>query len=185
MKQRTILELKESFKALGYVWPSFHIIGVRSRENKPNSFDDLIYVIDKEKVSCYPCTTDPGSYWLNHPMNVEGTAVLVPNQYIDTWAIGLHRGKYKALRQLRDVSVYRDNDRDNIAEKGSIQKGLFGINIHRANELSTSVLVDKWSAGCQVISSPKDFKEFLSSCISSKLQMFTYTLLEESYLESL
>lgn len=29
--------------------------------------------------------------------------------------------------------------------------GLFGINIHRANENHRSINVDKWSAGCQVL----------------------------------
>lgn len=29
----------------------------------------------------YPCTTDPGTYFLNHPMNKSGTALLKHGQY--------------------------------------------------------------------------------------------------------
>jgi hypothetical protein len=56
---------------------------------------------------------------------------------------------------------------------------LFGINIHRANEKSISTIIDKWSAGCQVLNNPADFKKILTLAKESKKLNFTYTLLKE------
>jgi len=176
----TIAELKKEFLKLKYDWFPFHIVGIRSKENKPNVFDDLIGVVVNDSIKWYSCTTNAGTYWLNHPMNVNGTAVLKCNQYIDSWALGLHQGKYKALRQIKKVEVWRDNDKDSLSEEqGKIDSGLFGINIHRANINGESVLVDKWSAGCQVINNSSNFKDFISLCEKSKQNFFTYTLLSE------
>jgi hypothetical protein len=113
-------------------------------------------------------------------MNPKGTAVLKPGQYIDTWAFGLHQGKYEALKQVKPVTVYRDKDLDDKSEETAVtDTGLFGINIHRANEKAISKIIDKWSAGCQVLNNPADFKTLLDSCKESKLKAFTYTLLKE------
>ena len=64
----------------------------------------------------------------------------------------------------------------------TIEEGIFGINIHRSNPAQASVVNEKWSAGCQVFSSPKDFDEFMAIIDeASRLwgDKFTYTLLEE------
>ena len=67
--------------------------------------------------------------------------------------------------------------------KNLLQKVLFGINIHRATKYAgkKSTQVDKWSAGCQVIASNDDWKEFMSICRKSRDtwgNSFTYTLIE-------
>jgi len=180
MRNYTIAELKTEFKRLNYQWLPFQVVGIRSKENKPNAFDDIIGIIQNDTIKWYTCTTNAGTYWLLHPENVSGTAVLKCNQYLDSWALGLHQGKYKALKQIKPISVWRDNNHNAIAEeKGNIDTGMFGINIHRANEFAVSTLVEKWSAGCQVLNNPKDFKEFLGTCEKSKLNFFTYSLLNE------
>ena len=113
-------------------------------------------------------------------LNPKGTALLKPNQYVDTWQIGLHQGKYEALVQAKPVDVYRDKNLNDLAEEtSSIDRGLFGLNIHRASETITSKLIDKWSAGCQVLNNPVDFKELLHECKLSGKKTFTYTLLRE------
>ena len=117
MKQYTIDELKQEFKKHNYEFPQFHLVGIRSRANKPNEFDDLIAVINNNQISWYTCTTNPGQYWLLNLANPKGAAMLVPNQYINCWKLGLHQGKYEALTQCREVSVYRDKDKDNLAEE--------------------------------------------------------------------
>jgi hypothetical protein len=180
MKKYTIEELKSEFKRLGYYWLDFQIIGVRSKENTPNKFDDLIGVVTGgSKIDWYSCTTNPGTYWLKNLLNPKGTALLKPAQYIDTYIIGTHK-TYQALVQARSVTVYRDGDKDEIAEETSIlDTGYFGINIHRASSNYVSQLIDKWSAGCQVINNPADFKFILDKCKQSKLKHFTYTLLKE------
>ena len=64
-------------------------------------------------------------------------------------------------------------------EQGKEDTGIFGINIHRANELVASKNIDKWSAGCQVLNDPKQFRALLDKCEASKKKYFTYTLLHE------
>jgi hypothetical protein len=180
MKQYTIQELKAEFTRLGYKWFPYHFVGVRSKANLPNQFDDLFALIQGDNIRWFTCTTNPGTHWLKNILNPKGAALLKPNQYVDTWEIGLHQGKYEAFRQCKPVEVYRDGDKDDVAEETSvIDKGLFGINIHRANEKAISKLIDKWSAGCQVLNNPADFALLLSSAKESKQKHFTYTLLRE------
>jgi hypothetical protein len=180
MKKYTIQELKTEFIRLNYKWFNFQFIGIRSKANLPNQFDDLFILIDGDKINYYTCTTNAGTHWLKNLLNPKGCAVLVPNQYVDTWKIGLHQGKYKAFVQNKEVSVYRDKNKNDIAEETlSIERGLFGINIHRANEKFVSKLVDKWSAGCQVLNSPSDFMDVLTKAERSQNKYFTYTLLKE------
>lgn len=178
MKIYSIEELNKEFKKLNYKWFDFHIVGIRSKSNEPNKFDDLIGIVKGDTITWFTCTTNPGTFWLENPSNKLGTALLVPGQYIDTYGFGLHQGKYRALKQYKEVSVYRDNDKDKVAEvTNTIDKGLFGINIHHAGK--ASVNIDKWSAGCQVVSNLADWALFLKMCEDSKLKSFTYTLLNE------
>ena len=180
MKRYTTTELKTEFVKNNYTWFNFMLVGVRSKANIPNEFDDLLGVIRNDKITWFTCTTNPGTHWLKNLLNPKGTALLKPGQYIDTWKLGLHQGKYEALCQAKPVTVYRDKDLDNIAEEtATLDTGLFGINIHRANETAISKFVDKWSAGCQVLNNPADFKELLAQCKLSSLKIFTYTLLNE------
>ena len=180
MKALTIEELKAQFTELGYKWPTIHVVGIRSKANEPNKFDDLIGLVQGDQVNWYTGTTNPGTFWLNHPMNSLGTAVLKAGQYVDTYVIGLHQGKYTALKQAKKVTVFRDADKDSVAEEqGKEDTGLFGINIHRANESTESKNIDKWSAGCQVLNNGLQFKELIQACIKSGKKSFTYTLLHE------
>lgn len=180
MKQYTIDELKQEFKKHNYEFPQFHLVGIRSRANKPNEFDDLIAVIDNNQISWYTCTTNPGTHWLLNLLNPKGAALLKPGQWKDSWQIGLHQGKYQALTQCKPITVFRDGNKNNIAEESKVtETGIFGINIHRANEKLVSKLIDKWSAGCQVLNNPQQFNELLTKCKQSKLKTFTYTLLNE------
>ncbi len=166
-----------------------NIIGVRTDNVKPNSFDDKIYVFFKNsegKVIQYEfkATTDPGTYWLKNPMNPQGTAILKEGQYINTYGVGLHRGKYMALVQKRPVTVMRDYDRNATLDfmNGKEDKGLFGINIHRASENGTSKTVDQYSAGCQVFANSTEYILFMQLCERHKNlygNEFTYTLIDE------
>ena len=180
MRVYKIQELKDEFLRLNYKWLDFQFIGVRSNKNENNIFDDSFAVVWNKQVQWFPCTTNAGSYWLLNLMNPKGTALLKPNQYIDTWSFGRHLGKYKAFVQTKPVEVYRDKNKNLIAEKSiTLDKGLFGINIHRASENYISKFIDKWSAGCQVIQNPNDFKLILSIAERTMANTFSYTLLEE------
>jgi hypothetical protein len=128
----------------------------------------------------FTCTTNPGTHWLKNLLNPKGAALLKPGQYVDSWKIGMHQGKYKALVQAKPITVYRDGNKNDLAEESSVeQTGLFGINIHRANPSAISTIIDKWSAGCQVLNNPEQFKTLLDTCEKSGQKAFTYTLLRE------
>jgi hypothetical protein len=166
-----------------------NIVGVRSDSVTPNSFDDKIHVFFNNSEGRpveyrFPATTDPGTYWLKNPMNPQGTAILKEGQYIDSWGLGMHRGKYVALVQKKPVTVLRDYDRNAILDfmNGKPDTGMFGINIHRAQESGTTKVVDQYSAGCQVFADATDFILFLSLCERHKSlygNNFTYTLIDE------
>lgn len=166
-----------------------NIVGIRADSTEPNKFDDQIFVFWKNDADQWagwkaPATTDPGTYWLNNPMQPQGTAILKAGQYVDTYKIDLHLGKYKALCQrLKPVTVIRDYDRDAILDfdNGTESTGMYGINIHRANRSGTTLTVDRNSAGCQVFANVDDFNELmkLADIHSAKYgNKFTYTLID-------
>lgn len=172
---------------------NLNIIGVRSSQEEANKFDDRMHVAYKNGEGVwvnltFKITTDPGKYWLNNPMRVEGTAILVAGQYRGVYKIDKHRGAYDALCQRAGkVRVYRDANKDEILDhdENSVREGYYGINIHRSNANRESTSVEKYSAGCQVFSDPWDFDLFMQLCkISANKygETFTYTLLEESEL---
>ena len=170
-----------------------NIIGIRNNETKgrvTNAFDDLMTISYKCEEGYwhyheFDCTTDPGTHWVEHPMMEIGVAILKPGQYRGSHKLRLHGGKYLALGQKKEVTVYRDNDRDDKydLDESKTDTGLFGINIHRATSRAggKSTRVDKWSAGCQVIADNDDWHEFLDICQAAREihgNSFSYTLLE-------
>lgn len=180
MKKYTIEELKAEFAKHNYEWLSFQFIGIRSNANLPNQFDDLFAMVYGNKIEYFSCTTNPGTHWLKNLLNPKGAALLKPAQYKDTWKIGMHQGKYEAFVQAKPVTVFRDGDKDDFAEETAItETGMFGINIHRANPSAISKIIDKWSAGCQVLNNPNDFSRVLASAKVTRYKTFTYTLLKE------
>ena len=161
------------------------LVGIRNSQVRLNTFNDLFVLIcptrsNGYEVRQYLATTFPGTPNLIKPVNPKGTAVLVPGVYKDCYALGLHKGRYEALVQVRPVKVWRDNDKDEVPEKTQyIDEGLFGINIHRAS--STSLLIGQDSAGCQVIKRRADYDEFIDYCNKHKADhgnKFTYNLIE-------
>lgn len=162
-----------------------NIVGFRNGHQATNTFDDELsveYTDDQGQLhtKVFKITTDPGDDYLLNPMNSKGCAILAPGQYTDAYTIGVHKG-YKALTQRLPIKVYRDRNKDLMLDKTKTDEGFFGINIHRASEKTTSKLVDKWSAGCQVFADPKEFQEFLDLCdlaASRHGNKFTYTLIE-------
>ena len=188
-------DFKKLFISKGYAWftkgiYNLNIVGVRSNNNNnvTNKYDDIL-VVDYNTDSChkrvcYTITTEPGTHYMKNLGNPKGTAILVPGQYRDCWQIGLHRGKYKALCQKKEVKVYRDGNKDMIYDMNptTIDEGIFGINIHRSNETWTRNTIDQYSAGCQVFNKPNDFIAFMRLCEEQRKRYgnsFTYTLINE------
>ena len=168
-----------------------NIVGVRNGatgDEITNKFDDCMTVSYKDDegdwhFNCWKCTTDPGKYWAEHLLNKDGVAILKEGQYRGSHMIGLHQGKYEALRQKGAVKVYRDKNMDDEYDliEEDVQNGIFGINIHKAGSWkSGSVQVDKWSAGCQVFSKEDDFYDFMNIMYKARDRWgnsFTYTLI--------
>lgn len=191
--------LSEILTKKGYSYYSkglynLNIVGVRNKNTTvTNLFDDFLIVEfnTKKGVSrkIYSFTTDPGKTYMNNPSNAKGTAILVPGQYKGVYSLDLHNGKYKALCQRNGpVKVYRDGNKNDIYDQNpnTIEKGNFGINIHRANSDYARNTIDNYSAGCQVINSPTDYYEFIKLCETSAKyygNKFTYTLLNEEDLD--
>ena len=170
-----------------------NIVGIRNSLTKnqvTNRFDDLITVCYKVggewNYHEFDCTTDPGTHWVENCMIPEkGVAILKEGQYRGSHKIRKHQGRYEALGQCRPVTVYRDNNRDDVYNLNTekTDTGLFGINIHRATKYAgkKSTQVDKWSAGCQVIASNDDWTKFMKIMRKARdtwSNSFTYTLIE-------
>ena len=184
----TLEQIKATLAAKKYAFfeggeSNLNIVGIRnsSTGNKvTNAFDDLLVVAYQVAgtwvIKKYPITTDNGG----------GTARLVCNQYRGSHAIGLHQGKYEALKQCGPVTVYRDFTKDGIYQTDKTETGVFGINIHKAGV--DSARVDDWSHGCQVFKRVADFNEFMllaKKAAALHGNRFSYTLIESKDLVNL
>jgi hypothetical protein len=187
-------QIEKAVKGKGYAWfegtkdYDLNIVGVRNSAtgNKvTNVFDDKItvsYKLNGEwQFHVWNATTDPGKKGVMEYHNAGGVARLVEGQYRGSHSIGLHQGKYKALKQAKPVKVYRDPNRDMTYDETKIAEGIFGINIHRSSATGTSTYVENWSEGCQVFSTVTDFDKFMALCEKASAihgNSFTYTLIE-------
>jgi hypothetical protein len=198
MKEKVTLEnVKRVMKEKGYKFfdggdYDVNVIGIRNSEindKVSNKFDDLVTISYREEdrwiFQRFDATTDPGKHWIENLLNPKGTAVLVPGQYRSAYKIGKHHQRYDALRQVKPVKVYRDNNLDETYDydEDTVDEGIHYINIHRAtrHKDKKSSRIDRWSAGCQVIASYNDFAEFMDVCYKARDKWgnsFTYTLLE-------
>ena len=161
---------------------------MRSPNVKSNRFDDWFYAFWKDDTANwhfrkYPCTTDPGTFWLKNPKQPQGTAFLKEGQYMNAWKLGLHQGKYQALVQTSPLTIVRGIQRAEGIDwnGGHIETGNFGINIHRATKSGAALIVDRFSAGCQVLANANDFAELmeLAKVHASRYgNAFTYSLLD-------
>ena len=194
-------QIEIAVKAKGYKWftsPNYdvNIVGVRNAETCgkiTNKFDDCITLSYKDEEGnwnfhYFEGTTDPGSHWTkNQLLNEDGAAILKEGQYRGSHMIGLHQGKYEALRQKKPVKVYRDGNKDDFYDllEENVHEGLYGINIHRATSRKggKSTQIDKWSAGCQVIAANDDFELFMNVVNKAAKvwgNSFTYTLINSN-----
>ena len=193
-------QIETTVKSKGYKWfednsnkgYDINIVGVRNSKTNgrvTNAFDDCMtisYKVEGEwKFHCFPCTTDPGTHWVENILNDRGVAILKPGQYRGSHKLRLHQGKYLALGQKKPMKLYRDANLDGKYDliEESVREELVGINIHRATSRAggKSSRIDKWSAGCQVIADNDDWHEFLDICQAAREihgNSFSYTLLE-------
>jgi hypothetical protein len=187
-------KIESAVKSKGYVYfedvankgYDVNIIGVRNSSpgNKiTDLFDDIITLSYKDEKGVWQYhewmnTTEPGKkgVQLFEQYGVkDGVARVVPGQYRGSHMIGLHQGKYEALKQKSPIKVYRDSNKDLTYDETKITEGVYGINIHKAGQDST--WVSNWSLGCFVFKRVKDFDEFMKIVKkSSKIHGNSFTL---------
>lgn len=161
------------------------IVGIRTNFDIADAFNDYLLVMYKEdgqgKMFGGMATTDPAVYWLNNPLNVKGTAIIVPNKYENIWRLGIHKG-YTALVQNKTFKVWRDNNKDSVLNRDVTVYDAgpeSGINCHRAYEGAIVKTIGKYSAGCQVWQNSKLFDKMIDICKKSNQKAFTYVLFTE------
>jgi len=157
------VELLEAIKkADGYegIPNEYYLVGIRSKEDKPDNFDDLIYLMNGEQpIMMFHATTHTGVYGLKNfkLWNSKGAAVLKSNQWHhNIWSEGLHKGKMRALVQVNKAYLYRDNNmNDKVEEIGQLYFERAGINFHTVsyNKFTNFIakLIGQWSVGCVVV----------------------------------
>lgn len=147
----------------------YWILGVQSKDDKFNEFDDKFYLFKGEKfIIVTTGTTNAGLTGLKHydTYNPNGCAVIKTDEwYYKLWKPGLHKGKMRALKQYSSIKYYRDwNKNDKAEEIGNINEGVIGINFHTASYQPYNVitrLIGGWSTGCQVANNTADYYKIL------------------------
>nr|DAK47353.1 MAG TPA: hypothetical protein [Caudoviricetes sp.] len=147
----------------------YWILGVQSKDDKFNEFDDKFYLFKGEKfIMVTTGTTNAGLTGLKHydTYNPNGCAVIKTDEwYYTLWRPGLHKGKMRALKQYSAIKYYRDwNKNDKAEEIGNINEGVIGINFHTASYQPYNVvtrLIGGWSTGCQVANNTADYYKIL------------------------
>lgn len=192
VKNYTDIQLLDKVKSLSSfknIPSGYWLLGVRSSEDKPNHFDDKIYLFDGNKfIMVTSCTTNPGTPILKNGFksyNKEGAAVVSADTWhYDIWKYGLHKGKMPALLQIgAEIKIHRDGDSDDKSEElGKEQHGWYGINFH-ANTYNLSAsknenVIAGWSAGCQVVNDTPKYKKIIE-LIKAKGGKISYCLLNE------
>lgn len=201
--------IKKSVLAAGYKWwdDKPMIVGIRTTIDIPDAFNDILTLsMPDGSFVGLTATTDPGLYYLQNPMNVNGTGILVHGQYIDSHILDYHgKGlrRHRAWRQCGNLNVYRDNNKDSVLDRNTKNIVVAGpgacINIHAAvalDKIKNIPLLNwmapkiwNWSAACQVAAMYGAFKsKFTDVCdlwekINKKVGIkYTYTLLLENQL---
>jgi hypothetical protein len=114
-------------------------------QNDRMIYDDAIFILSPRMYLAYNANTDPGCYRT-------GIASLRCGEWL--YKVGIHGlnkpadRRYEALVQAAPVIVDRDG--------GTVETGMFGINIHRGSLKSVS------SLGCQTIYPPQ-WSEFIGT----------------------
>lgn len=155
-----LLRIPEYLENVNSPWNKVQIIGIRGYykntmgepdKNDIGIYDDAIFIKSANTLTSFNANTDPSKLYPH-------TATLVPGYY-PSYCLGYHRGKYMAVVQRMDEVVVKRENRD------TVQKGYFGINIHKGSLLSTS------SEGCQTIY-PDQWNGFMSLLIAELMREY-------------
>lgn len=169
-KQEKVAELLATeFSKIGRIQPKVSLLAIRGYyldsmgavgENDRGIYDDAIFLYSPSCFKSYNANSDPSRSGVNADTG-KGFAVLQCGIY--DYKIGIHgiskppSMQYRALVQARQVVIKRDGS-------PTLERGFFGINIHRGGVSGTS------SLGCQTIV-PAQYKEFFEA-VESELNKY-------------
>ena len=163
----------------------YWILGVQSDEDAFNVFDDKFYLFQGEKfILVTSGTTNAGKNGLEKydSYNKDGVAVIKTNEfYYNVWKYGLHKGKMRALKQVRNFLISRDGDKDHKIEENLSIPMICGINFHANNynldNKEIREIIGGWSLGCQVINNTPNYLKIIDLVEPQKV--VSYCLLKE------
>jgi len=128
---------------------------IRTNDNKSNKFNDWIFMSHPTENGginsiIIPGTSDAGLYYREHPLNIDGTAIIQHGkQFRGSFTYmkkGGHRGQ-EAFRQTGGLDYWRDNNQDEYIDYINPQEDkIYNTNGHDMGTLGNNV--GKWSAGC-------------------------------------
>lgn len=167
-----------------------NIFGIRDDSEMPKGiFNDYIGVAINGDVQLFKGTCDPSDYWTKeNGIGDKGVAHICLGFHKNVYIVGKHKNKYEALvQQGAKIKIWRDKNKNFQKNKlDPIESGFFGTNIHRASEYKILEKIGKYSAGCQVIQDPADFKRFMEMIKNSnkykknKNSKFSYFLIDKN-----
>jgi len=161
--------LENYYKKMGVPWEEINMFGIQN-ENKMNEdvINDWICIADNKTKIIYKFrgSTNPGIYYTNHLINskLKGVAHIANGYHPKVYVVGFHKGKYEAMVQRgAKIRIWRDVDKDfKKSTKDIVCKGWFGTNIHKMSDWKVLTRIGRYSAGCQIIADPKEFRQFMS-----------------------
>lgn len=173
---------------------NLNLVAVRTTDQTPNKFNDWFCVFWKYRGNWqllrFPCTTDPGLYWLGSERmgNGLGTAMLIEQQVLGGYKWGRHRN-YAALEQVKPAKLVRDFNKDGRLnpDYDKVYEIDASTNIHRASQLRHVDDVGAYSAGCVVLPSPDEFWLLGYLCKEATKHFanrFTFSLIDENLNEN-
>ena len=177
IEQIKAVMLKKGHKFFGGGDYNLNLIAVRENDTFENTFSDTLYCIYKKagtwQMLTLNWTTLAGTLGIGGEKNpltgaqtgtgVDGVAVIAEGQYLGAYQfLDTYRGflSYPYFTQIKNISYYRDNDKNGIITRGKLYVGNYGTFLHRMSNngvVSGYVNFDwaSWSQGCNGAPEPE------------------------------
>jgi hypothetical protein len=157
---------------------NLNIGAIRSSDLTPDTYNDTIFLAwewqGRGYLKTYKGTTDPGLYYLLNPINVNGTAIIIPEYYRGVYEIGWHRKNtsfaHMALRQKAPMKYWREKEYTVTSQlpinHEVVYEEIGFTNLHsKPMNFPVTQFIGKVSAGCIVVQDPVLFhNEFIPIC---------------------
>jgi len=156
---KELLDRVKTLMNFQYIPHDIWILGVRSKDDLTNQFDDKFYIFRGEMFLMVTSgTTNKG---------LKGSAVMLPDWWhYEVYKYGLHKGKMKALKQVKPIPYCRDYNNDGKTDlSGKLNNDIIGLNFHGSTYVEGSKTIQQtigaWSEGCQVCNQNGDYEKII------------------------